>query len=513
MLRVLKSKTQQKTESARATMTIIVMAVVVVASSIIWMSGGIDGWPLFCPPMRMRQQYHYQHHSQANVKRVLHAKTKQSLEQPPTETEVDALKKKKNNVWVLLVEDESHLRNAIGKYVSNEGGYHVTGVADARSAFLLSRGIFKPTNNRYTSFKFDPNYNTTSSSSSAFKRPDCIILDVRLGGEMDGIELLNIIRADALLESLPVILLTAKGKVDDRIAGYEAGADAYLTKPFDPEELLSVLEGVLRRTDIVSSIRTDDHAAATSEKDEVSLSKGKDSIGAMEEIKREILEIKSLLRQRNNNNTTESAATLQDEIIDATSTSFGSMYKDLVEMKEGIKASLLDDKPADESVQVYPKVTVSEIKEQYFTPDETKVISLVEQGLTNREIGEEHLDCSISKVEKIISSMFKKTGTKKRPELVDWCKQNRVNERQQTVEIQDVDDDLPKSSSQFGAQEKEIMHLLGQGLTNKEIVAKTGVLLKDIVSVVDAMLAKAKVKNRTELMRWWNDEGNNSILL
>ena len=48
---------------------------------------------------------------------------------------------------------------------------------------------------------------------------------------------------------------------------------------------------------------------------------------------------------------------------------------------------------------------------------------------------------------------------------------------------------------------------------NKEIVAKTGVLLKDIVSVVDAMLAKAKVKNRTELMRWWNDEGNNSILL
>lgn len=327
---------------------------------------------------------------------------------------------------------------------------------------------------------------------------------------MDGIELLNIIRADALLESLPVILLTAKGKVDDRIAGYEAGADAYLTKPFDPEELLSVLEGVLRR-DIVSSMRTDDHAT-TSEKDEVSLSKDKDSIGAMEEIKREILEIKSLLRQRNNNNTTESAATLQDEIIDATSTSFGSMYKDLVEMKEGIKASLLDDKPAGESVQVYPKVTLSEINEQYFTPDETKVIRLVEQGLTNREIGEEHLDCSVSKVEKIISSLFKKTGTKKRPELVDWCKQNRVNERQQTV-IQDVDDDLPELSSQLSEKEKEIMHLLGQGLTNKEIVAKAGVLLKDIVSVVDAMLAKAKVKNRTELMRWWNDEGNNNILL
>ncbi|KAL7448905.1 hypothetical protein ACHAWC_001020 [Mediolabrus comicus] len=501
-------------------MTIIV-TVVLLTSSIIWMSGVIDGWPLFCPPMRMRQQHHYQHqkqeahrhnplhHSEANVKRVLHAKTKQFLDEQPTEAEVDDLKKKKNDVWVLLVEDESHLRNAIGKYVSNEGGYHVTGVADARSAFLLSRGIFKPTNNRYTSFKFDPNYNTTATTTSSFKRPDCIILDVRLGGEMDGIELLNIIRADALLESLPVILLTAKGKVDDRIAGYEAGADAYLTKPIDPEELLSVLEGVLRR-DIVSSMRNDDHAAAT-EKDEVSLSKDKDSIGAMEEIKREILEIKSLLRQRNNN-TFESAATSQDEIIDATSSSFGSMYKDLLEMKESIKVSLLDDKPVDESVQVYPKVTLSEINEQYFTPDETKVISLVEQGLTNREIGEEHLDCSISKVEKIISSLFKKTGTKKRPELVDWCKQNRVNERQQTV-IQDVDDGIPESPSQLSEKEKEIMRLLGLGLTNKEIVAKTGVLLKDIVSVVDAMLAKAKVKNRTELMRWWNDEGNNNILL
>lgn len=488
------------------TMTIIV-AVALVASSIIWMSGGIDGWPLSYPPMRMRQQYHYQHHSQAYVKTVLHAKTKQSLEQPPTESEVDALKKKKN-AWVLLVEDESHLRNAIGKYVSNEGGYHVTGVADARSAFLLSRGIFKPTNDRYTSFKFDPNHNSTTTYST-FRRPDCIILDVRLGGEMDGIQLLNIIRADALLESLPVILLTAKGKVDDRIAGYEAGADAYLTKPFDPEELLSVLQGVLRR-DIISSMRTDDHAATT-EKDEVSLSKDKDSIGAMEEMKREILEIKSLLRQRNN--TTEIAATSQDEIIDATSSSFGSMYKDLVEMREGIKATLQDDKPIDESVLLYPKVTLSEINEQYFTPDETKVIILVEQGLTNREIGEEHLDCSISKVEKIISSLFKKTGTKKRPELVEWCKQNRVNERQQIV-IQDIDDDIPEMpSSQLSEKEKEIMRLLGQGFTNKEIVAKTGVLLKDIVSVVDDMLTRAKVKNRTELMRWWNDEGNNNILL
>ncbi len=421
-----------------------------------------------------------------------------------------------NKPWIVVVEDEEFLRNAIGKYVSKEGGYHVTGVADARSAFLLCRGVFKPTSNRYTSFKLDPNYNATNPSSS--KRPDCIVLDVRLGGEMDGIELLHIIRADDWLESLPVILLTAKGKVDDRIAAYEAGADAYLTKPFDPEELLSVLEGVLRR-DVMGSEKTN---AVKRE----ALTDSRDSVMPMEEIKREIEEIKALLRQRNNSAdstiTSNDSSSILDE-SDATTPSFASMYKDLVEMKEEIKAtsnanvlqSTNDDNDATAKQTAIPKVTLEDINKLHFTPDEQKVISLVEKGFTNKEIGEEYMNCSISKVEKIVSSLFKKTRTKKRPQLVTWCKENHdpdseVEEGEVTIDA-DEGDDIPKSSKKLTlTKEKAIMDLIGKGFTNKEIVKYLGVSLKDIVTVVDTMLDKAEASNRTELMRWWNNKENDT---
>jgi DNA-binding NarL/FixJ family response regulator len=63
----------------------------------------------------------------------------------------------------------------------------------------------------------------------------------------DGIELLGLIRADERLERVPVILLTAKALTQDRIAGYKAGADVYLSKPFDPDELLSILDNAIQR--------------------------------------------------------------------------------------------------------------------------------------------------------------------------------------------------------------------------------------------------------------------------
>jgi DNA-binding NarL/FixJ family response regulator len=63
----------------------------------------------------------------------------------------------------------------------------------------------------------------------------------------DGIELLGLIRSDERLERVPVILLTAKALTQDRILGYKAGADVYLPKPFDPDELLSIVDNAIQR--------------------------------------------------------------------------------------------------------------------------------------------------------------------------------------------------------------------------------------------------------------------------
>lgn len=67
-------------------------------------------------------------------------------------------------------------------------------------------------------------------------QPDLFILDIMMP-ELDGMKICRMIRADAALSALPIIFLTARGEVEDRIKGLESGADDYISKPFDTKEL------------------------------------------------------------------------------------------------------------------------------------------------------------------------------------------------------------------------------------------------------------------------------------
>jgi len=73
--------------------------------------------------------------------------------------------------------------------------------------------------------------------------PDLVLLDVMLP-DLDGFELLKMIRE---IDTVPVIMLTAKGEEEDKVRGLELGADDYITKPFSPRELVSRVKAVLRR--------------------------------------------------------------------------------------------------------------------------------------------------------------------------------------------------------------------------------------------------------------------------
>jgi DNA-binding response OmpR family regulator len=90
--------------------------------------------------------------------------------------------------------------------------------------------------------------------------PDLILLDVMMP-DLDGFEVLQMMRE---ISNVPVIMLTAKGEEDDRIRGLELGADDYITKPFNPRELVSRVKAVLRRTEGASGsmhglIEVDEH--------------------------------------------------------------------------------------------------------------------------------------------------------------------------------------------------------------------------------------------------------------
>jgi DNA-binding response OmpR family regulator len=79
------------------------------------------------------------------------------------------------------------------------------------------------------------------------KIPDLVLLDVMMPG-MDGYTVCKEMREDAFLKEVPIIFLTAKSKVEDKIIGLSVGADDYLGKPFNLDELLLRVKAILRRT-------------------------------------------------------------------------------------------------------------------------------------------------------------------------------------------------------------------------------------------------------------------------
>ena len=91
-----------------------------------------------------------------------------------------------------------------------------------------------------------PDQLAAQESPSEFVRRLSRHSDIRMPGK-DGIELLGLIRSDRRLARIPVVLLTAKGMAQDRVQGYKAGADVYLSKPFDPDELLSIVDNLISR--------------------------------------------------------------------------------------------------------------------------------------------------------------------------------------------------------------------------------------------------------------------------
>ena len=115
---------------------------------------------------------------------------------------------------VLVIDDDARLRELLRRYLTGNG-FVVTAAADAAEA----RASLK-------SFSFD-----------------VMVLDRMMPGE-DGLALARALRRD---NPLPILMLTAMSETDDRIAGLEAGVDDYLTKPFEPRELLLRLNAILRR--------------------------------------------------------------------------------------------------------------------------------------------------------------------------------------------------------------------------------------------------------------------------
>ncbi len=116
---------------------------------------------------------------------------------------------------ILVVDDDTRLRNLLQRFL-RENGFMVSTAKDAEEARMMMR-----------QYKFN-----------------LLIVDVMMPKE-SGLDFLSSLRKES---SVPVIMLTAMGTVEDRIVGLEGGADDYVAKPFEPKELLLRIANVLKRT-------------------------------------------------------------------------------------------------------------------------------------------------------------------------------------------------------------------------------------------------------------------------
>nr|QCI07370.1 hypothetical protein [Leiomenia cribrosa] len=121
---------------------------------------------------------------------------------------------------LLLVDDDLQLRNVISEYLNNEG-FCVNTVSNAYSALMHIK----------------------------LKKTDLIISDIMMPG-LNGHEFIQILRLDNDFKNIPLVFLTAKGMTEDRIRGYDLGCNAYLTKPFDPCELLAIINNIISNIDL-----------------------------------------------------------------------------------------------------------------------------------------------------------------------------------------------------------------------------------------------------------------------
>ena len=107
-----------------------------------------------------------------------------------------------------------------------------------------------------TAFAYD---GTEAVLAAKRERPDCILLDVMLP-KISGIEVCHLLKADEVTANVPVIMLTAKGEEDDKVTGFDAGADDYITKPFGWRELFARIEVALRRSQPAAQRSADENA-------------------------------------------------------------------------------------------------------------------------------------------------------------------------------------------------------------------------------------------------------------
>jgi DNA-binding NarL/FixJ family response regulator len=279
----------------------------------------------------------------------------------------------KAGIWIVIVDDEEPIRMSVSQLLQlNYPTARVTSCSNAPDVLKLLKHVSTQTRSRSSNTGNDSDSDSLlwlRSPDAVDSLPDVIIADVRMPG-MSGLDLVEAMRSPSspnpdvsAWAAIPVILLTAKSALQDRLDGYRVGADAYLTKPFDPDELLALIDSVVERRNALAA-RSSGSASIDSDGNVASQPL------SVQDLQRELRDIKAMLLKGGG---------------------AGPGKNGLVE-RTGI----------------------------FLPPDERQVLELLCQGKTNPEIAAA-LFLSRRRVEQLLTAMYRKVSVKNRTELVRWA--------------------------------------------------------------------------------------------
>ncbi len=305
-------------------------------------------------------------------------------------------------IWV--VDDEEAIVDAVGSYL-HSSGYEVQTFTNATMPLSLLGAAqqFHDSKQHQRGQSFsdtqqgEQEYQHQHQHQHQHEVPDAIISDIMMPN-ISGLQFLSIIRSSPTTNKIPFIFLTAKGTTNDRIRGYDSGADGYLMKPFDPEELVAMLDCMVDRREFLDSSRNSNDPIGTIQNNNGNGDNYNDGI-SMEELKRDLKEIKTLLLREENN----------------------------IALTNKQKKALLPPSPNRNNDDLISKFDdtkfvrgINDDEELTMTDDEMEVLRLLCDGYMNKEIAEE-LRYSRRWVEGRLSKLFRKTGCANRTELVKWA--------------------------------------------------------------------------------------------
>ncbi|KAG7336776.1 CheY-like superfamily [Nitzschia inconspicua] len=327
-----------------------------------------------------------------------------------TETTTEAIDSIKEDAWIVLVDDEESIRSAVSQLFLMNGYKHVTTCQNGQEVLDLLLKLQQDQQDQKQQQQQQPPVDDDL--------PDCIVCDVRMP-IMDGLQLLKQVRQNDQWVTIPFILLTAKGSVSDRIQGYDCGADAYLSKPFQPTELLAIVENLLLRNQRRKQQQQQSQQLQSSN---TVTTKSVD----IQDLYDELNQIKDLLLYKGGGGVgngwviaTPAASTTTNTntaTTATTTTSTTATTPDATTTRTTTETNQDDVDDDDDADADGVDLVV-------FSTEEQSILELLCDGRMTKEIAASR-HVSVRRIEQLLTQMFRKTNTKNRTELVKWAVSN-----------------------------------------------------------------------------------------